>query len=352
MSLAFQKKVVVHWDEYDRILPSDNSSASKIKRRALFDEFDPAGNGILQQAAVVRSIFRLFPRVAGITDTRSLIHVCFRVARDTAAPITPISVSALDRNEFRVLLLCLKCYLKAWEVWYNFTLNEKNHDELLRLHDINLFQELFESWGYERVDSLMLQLRKDLQRLDTSQVGAVKFEAFADAALRRTLPFLSQAEEDAEKDEAKRLLQATHAHLFSEDRQKPTTPSFHGGVTQALGRRPRRSSSAAAFDGSVTTYVKDQVSGWPSQAHSQYRHDFATPKFANLKRQQLSLQGGANSHDLSRFLLPTLHQSKSQPSLQMFQGPSKQGGAERWGPTAAGGSMASPAKSVRFTHAY
>jgi len=351
MSLVFQKKVVVHWDEYNRILPSDNSESSKIKRRALFDEFDPAGNGILQQAAVVRSIFRLFPRVAGITDTRSLINLCFRVARDTSAPITPISVSSVDRNEFRVLLICLRCYLKAWEIWHNYTQNETNHDGLLRLDDIDLFQDLFEAWGYEKVDSLMIQLRNDFQRLDTAQVWAIRFDAFADAAMRRTMPFLCREEEHAERETAKRLLQATHAHLFSEDRQKPPNTSFQGGVTQALGRRPRRSSSTAAFDGSVTTYMKDQVSGWASQAHSQYKHDFATPKFASLKQKQLALQEESKSHDLSRFLLPTLHQSRSQPSLHKLQSPSTQDGAPRWGPTAAGGSMASPAKSVRFTHA-
>jgi len=220
MSFVFQKKVVVHWDEYNRILPSDNSESSKIKRRALFDEFDPAGNGILQQAAVVRSIFRLFPRVAGITDTRSLINLCFRVARDTSAPITPISVSSVDRNEFRVLLICLRCYLKAWEVWHNYTQIETNHDGLLRLDDIDLFQDLFEAWGYEKVDSLMIQLRNDFQRLDTAQVWAIRFDAFADAAMRRTMPFLCREEEHAERETAKRLLQATHAHLFSEDRQK------------------------------------------------------------------------------------------------------------------------------------
>jgi len=289
--------------------------------------------------------------VAGITDTRSLINVCFHVARDTSAPITSISVSSLDRNEFRVLLICLKCYLKAWEGWHNHTLSEKKHDGLFRLDDIDLFQGLFEAWVYEKVDSLVVQLRKDFKRLDTAELGALKFEAFADAALRRVMPFLSQEGEDAEREDAKRLLQATHAHLFSEDRQKSTGTSFMGGVTQALGRRPKRSSSTAAFDGSVTTYVKDQVSGWASQAHSQYRHDFATPKFASLKQRQLASLEEPKSHDLSRFVLPTLHQSRSQPGLHKLQGPSKQDETLRWGPTAAGGSMASPAKSVRFMHA-
>lgn len=322
-----RKQLVIHWEDYDRTLPTDSSSLSKLRRRELFDEFDPAGNGILQQAAVVRALFRLFPRVAGILDTRPLLNLCFRVARDTSPPIVPISVASIDRNEFRSLLICLRCYLKLWEVWYNHTSGERRHDGLLRPEDADLFHQLLKQWNCADVNSVLVRLRSDITRLDSGKVGAVEFDKFADAALRRTLPYLTQEEEGAEVEEAQRLLKATHNHLFF--KEAPVGPQFSGAVTLALGKGRNqgynaRSSASLPFDGSVTSYVKGKNKGWSADAHSQYVHDFAVPQYAALKQAAKS-----------RF---SLGRSESTPSLLPGSGLS-----------AAGGLIASsPAKQVTF----
>lgn len=317
---------MIHWEDYDRTLPTDNSSKSKLRRRELFDEFDPAGNGILQQAAVVRALFRLFPRVTGILDTRALLNLCFRVARDTSAPVVPISVASIDRNQFRSLLICLKCYLKMWEVWYQHIAGEQGHDGLLGPADTDVFHRLFKEWNCADVDSILLRLQSDAIRLDAGKIGAVEFDTFADAALRRTLPFLTQEEEVAEVGDAKRLLKATHSHLFFKE-GAPAGPQFSGGVTMALGKGPKNSGSSGSvpFDGNVTSYLKSRHNGWSADAHSQYIHDFAVPRYAALKQ-----QASKSRSSLSR--------SESQPSFPVS------------GLTAAGGIIArTPAsKQVSF----
>jgi len=377
-----RKQLVIHWEDYDRTLPTGKDSLSKLRRRDLFQEFDPNGNGILQQSSVVRALFRLFPRVVGIVDTRPLLNLCFRVARDTAPPIVPISVAGMDRNEFRVLLICLKCYLKAWEVWYNHFSNETAHDGLVRLEDIEVFRPLFDEWDLDNIDMMALRIQQDFRSLDAHSMGALQFDKFADSFLRRCLPFLSQDDEEAEQDEAKRLLKQTHAHLFLTDDEAPKPGARHfGGVTRALGMRPNarsrmmevRPDSSAAFDGSVTRYVKDQGKGWSAQVHSQYRHDFASPKYTaaqiaaampkspsvptlkrnirqvGLTRNQATMdEAKSTRYNLSRFML---HQSKSDaaiPTSQTALHALEKDRAERSGLAAAGALISSPMKRKGF----
>lgn len=346
MALAasnLKKQLVIHWEDFDRNLPHGSDSQSKLRRRELFEEFDPNGNGILSQAHIVRSIYRLFPRVVGIVDTRPLLNLCFRVARNTSQPIVPISVANADRNQFRVMLIVLRCYFKAWEVWYNHTSAMPGHDGLIRLEDIDIFRTLFEEWKVDNLDMMVLRLRRDFNSLDVGKVGALQFDKFADSCLRRTTPMLSQEDEDAEQEEAKRLLKQTHAHLFVEDAPTPS-PKVIGGVTRTLGMRPKlgkaapsrlNMNSSAGFDGSVTRYMKDQGTGWSAQVHSQYKHDYASPAYtlaknaANMAKSpsspsfikrtvrqvgssKLHEAGHETRYNLSRFLL---NRSSTEPSI-------------------------------------
>jgi len=325
--------MVIHWEDYDRTLPTGKDSQSKLRRRELFGEFDPNGNGILQQHEVVKRLFRLFPRVVGIVDTRPLLNLCFRVARDTVTPIFAVSVAAMDRNQFRVLLICLKCYLKAWEVWYNHNLSLRG-DGLIRPADFEVFRELFAEWEIENTDRLLLRMRDDFRRMDSGSLGALPFEKFADFLLRRALPHLSLEDEEAEMEEAKRLLKQTHAHLFVEDTEVPEpAPRQFGGVTRALGLRPGRNAptkfsaaqlnSSAAFDGNVTRYVRDQGKGWVAQAHSQYSHDYTSPKFEAFKLAASSMPKSPSSPSLKRSV-------RQSGTLSRYQAPEEAGKATRY----------------------
>jgi len=277
-------------------------------------------------------------------DTRPLLNLCFRVARNSSPPIVPISVANVDRNQFRVMLICLRCYFKVWEVWCNHTSVVRGHNGLIRLEDIDIFRTLFEEWNVDNIDMMVLRLRKDFNSFDIGKVGALPFDKFADSCLRRITPMLSQEDEDAEQEEAKRLLRQTHAHLFVKDEDAPgPAPKVIGGVTRTLGMRPRHGkvgppllnmNSSAGFDGSVTRYVKDQGTGWSSQVHSQYRHDYASPAYTQVKNaasmpkspsspfirrtvrqvgsSQLQEAGHETRYNLSRFVL---NHSSSEPSL-------------------------------------
>lgn len=294
---------VVHWEEYDKLLPTSLDCASKLRQRKLFEEFDPKGEGIVQQPVVVRGLFRLVPRVGGINDTRSLIELCFRITQQTIRPVIDLSYESLDRNQFRVLLITLRCYLRLWEQFYNYT-EGRSSDSLVRVSDIQAFQPVLEEWS-PNVEMLLIRLQEDVKQLDTLKSGVVPFNKFADCCLRRTLSVLAEYGEEAEKEETRRLLKQTHSHLFHKDpAEAPPKKTAFGGVTMALGMRPRMSASKFAmspvaakgtaqvgFDGAVTRYVKQQNQGWSTQALTSYSIDYQQPK-----QRELTLALAAQSH--------------------------------------------------------
>ncbi|CAE8633876.1 unnamed protein product, partial [Polarella glacialis] len=87
-----------------------------------------------------------------------------------------------------------------------------------------------------------------------------------------------------------------------------------GGVTLSLGMRPRRPRMSVplpaeeltmggpgGFDGAVTRYVKDQGQGWRAQGQSQYKDDYAMPKYREMAAAQSTqkpLQSDTHQHQV------------------------------------------------------
>jgi len=209
------RQFTVHWADLARCLPVENDSAAKARRRELFETFDPQGQGILSQARVVKALFRLMPNVSGITDMWIIIHQAFGVARDIVAPITPIGVDRMDRNQFRVLMIYLWHFFKLWDIFAQLNMGTDNRKVTQKQ-----FEEMLpwvRAWGVK--DAGMWATNPDacFESVDRNRQGWVVFEDFAEFILRHAVPQLCADGEEEGRAEAVRLLRRTNPQLLQKE---------------------------------------------------------------------------------------------------------------------------------------
>jgi Ca2+-binding EF-hand superfamily protein len=105
----------IDWAAVQAKLPVDKDEASKQKRMAMFDQFDPNKNGYLSLAEIDKGM----RDVLGLQDLFDAKPVLMR-AYQAAKGINPKpgrGEDYVERAEFRMLLVYLKAYLKIWEVF-------------------------------------------------------------------------------------------------------------------------------------------------------------------------------------------------------------------------------------------
>uniref|UniRef100_A0A7S1RWS0 EF-hand domain-containing protein n=1 Tax=Alexandrium catenella TaxID=2925 RepID=A0A7S1RWS0_ALECA len=202
---------VVHWSDLVPKLPFASDSASKRKRRELFDACDPRGIGLLSQAEVVRYYFRLLPPVSGVVDMKKALDACFRAAREAIEPVVHIGSQQLERNQFRVFLMSVWYYVKIWECFC--TLDETGE----RVANLDNFMKVLPAmvqWGFGAAVADWISDPLPIFRLiDLNDVGEVSFDELAEFCLRHGLQKLGAENAEEERKEALDLLGRTHPQL-------------------------------------------------------------------------------------------------------------------------------------------
>lgn len=263
---------VVHWGDVAPKLPFGSEPATKKKRRELFEACDPRGIGLLSHAEVVRYYFRLLPPITGVMDTKLVLELCFRVARETVKPVVHIGFQQLDRNQFRVFLMSIWYYIKLWEIFC--TIDESGERIVTIDHFIKVLPAMAQ-WGFGEVDQWLMDPEPAFQKLDRSGCGEVTFDELAEFCLRHGTPKLSELDDDEERTKALSLLTRIDPNLAA---KVAPEPKYNGSVPpvpppgQKLppsGLPPSGRPSPGNSPGSNA----DRMKRWSSQ----YRTDYMPP---------------------------------------------------------------------------
>ena len=103
----------IDWDKVCSKLPT--SRDEKEKRFALFSQFDPNGNGKLSLAEVDKGLKDVV-QLDEIFDAKSVIMRAFQAAKKVASKEGNTD-DYVEKNEFRLLLLYLQCYLRLYQIF-------------------------------------------------------------------------------------------------------------------------------------------------------------------------------------------------------------------------------------------
>lgn len=218
---------VVHWPDLAQHCPTGTDYASKSRRRELFDDFDPQGNGILFQAHTVRGLFRLLPPISGISDIKIVLRKGIAVVVERIEPVTPLGIDRVDRNQFRCLLIYIWHYVKLWDLCVQ--LFGTGQQRVTRAIFEKVLPDLRE-WGFEGAEVWAAQPALIFERMDREGTGLVRFEHFAEFCLRHALPDLCKPDGELERHWATELLRRTHPHLFEQQSPKKQDIFFLGSV--------------------------------------------------------------------------------------------------------------------------
>ncbi|MHA7927728.1 MAG: EF-hand domain-containing protein, partial [Marinobacter sp.] len=195
---ATEDRPRIDWDKINSKLPTDKTDEQKAKRKELFYQFDPNGNGYLSLAEVdrgCRDVLGLYE----IFNCKKVIMRAYQAAKGANNEKTRLTGDKLgqdyvERTEFRLLLVYLKRYFQIWRV---FDVVDTGHDHRINLDEFAKALPLFKEWGVTVDDPAAI-----FNSIDKNGGGEILFDEFADWALLRGI---NQSEND--KEDYSRILE-------------------------------------------------------------------------------------------------------------------------------------------------
>ncbi|KAJ9457222.1 Flagellar calcium-binding protein [Diplonema papillatum] len=168
----------INWPEITAKLPSEKTAAAKAKRKELFNQMDPNGNGYLSLAEVDKGL-RDTLQCDEVFDCKPAIIRAFNSAKDVAPSRTKHSDDFVTRREFRVLMVALRQYFELWQM---FDEVDTGDDRRVDKDEFRKAMPLLESWGVQVPDP-----DATFKEIDTNGGGQILFGEFCKWALKHSL---------------------------------------------------------------------------------------------------------------------------------------------------------------------
>eukprot|EP00947_MAST-08B_sp_MAST-8B-sp1_P000300 g300.t1 len=182
------------WHSLADKLPVGKDPAERKQRMAMFDLFDPNGNGYLSLAEVDKGI-RDVLQCEEMFDAKPAIMRAFQAAKDARKTKSKLGADFVERIEFRLLLIYLRRYFELYVMFDVLNGDDRRIDEAEFVAAVPKLA----GWGVEVSDPAA-----EFKAIDTNGGGQVLFDEFSAWALRRGLDLEADDEdEDEEEDEAK-----------------------------------------------------------------------------------------------------------------------------------------------------
>ena len=168
----------IDWTAINAKLPIQRDAESKAKRKALFREFDPNGNGVLSLAEVDKAM-RDVLKIDAIFDAKPAIMRAFQIAKNcTKSKRGDVGDDYIEFKEFRFFLLSLRQYFEYWQA---FSRVDENSDDRISLIEFKNAQEKIEVW-VGTIDP-----EQEFKAIDKNGGGMILFDEFCDWAIKKSL---------------------------------------------------------------------------------------------------------------------------------------------------------------------
>lgn len=172
------EKMNVNWKEVAEKLPWGQDEASALKRKRLFRQFDPNGNGLLSLAEADKGV--VVDLQLGDVCSKQVIMRAFNAAKSVNQSGNKAqNDDYVDISEFRMFLLYLRQYL---ELWVMFDAIDTNKDKRIEKAEFAAAVALVAKWGFkiDNPDAVFSEIDRD-------GGGMILFDEFAHWAIQHKL---------------------------------------------------------------------------------------------------------------------------------------------------------------------
>jgi len=178
----------VDWEEVNSKLPTSKSSEDKAKRKQMFREFDPNGNGILSLAEIDKAV-RDVLGLDDVFDMKPAIMRAFQIAKDSqkSKRADCSGDDFIERKEFKFFLSSLRQYI---EYYVAFSRADENDDKRISKDEFVAAKDKIESWVGE------IDADASFAEIDENGGGFILFDEFCKWAIRKNLDLDDDIDED------------------------------------------------------------------------------------------------------------------------------------------------------------
>jgi len=169
----------IDWVAISGKLPSKKTEEEKARRKQMFNEFDPNGNGILSLAEVDKGV-RDVLQLDAVFDAKPAIMRAFQIAKNcTKSKRSDVSGDDyIEFKEFRFFLLSLRQY---FEYYVAFVRCDTNSDHKISKEEFAAAKEKIEVWVGE------IDVEASFREIDTNGGGSILFDEFCAWAIKKNL---------------------------------------------------------------------------------------------------------------------------------------------------------------------
>ena len=169
-----------------RALPTEKTAEQKERRMAMFDHFDPNGNGYLSLAEVDKGLHETFG-LEGVYNCKPAIIRAFNAAKGLKKGGSGRDDDYVTKVEFRMLLVYLKQYFELFQIFDGI---DTGADRRIDAGEFVRAADKLRAWGMEVADDP----EATFDEIDADGGGQILFIEFCEWAMARNL--LAHVHED------------------------------------------------------------------------------------------------------------------------------------------------------------
>mmetsp|Transcript_38863 Transcript_38863/g.83718 ORF Transcript_38863/g.83718 Transcript_38863/m.83718 type:complete len:191 (+) Transcript_38863:122-694(+) len=173
------KVMPIDWDNIRQKLPTEKTNEQKAKRKLLFRQFDPNGNGYLSLAEIEKGV-RDVLQLPEIYERKEVMMRAYQAAKGVAnTNKNEVGSDFVEASEFRLLLLYLLNYPQVSQM---FDRIDTEGDHRINLEEFEAAIPMMETWGVAITDA-----EASFNEIDDNGGGQILFDEFADWAIKKGL---------------------------------------------------------------------------------------------------------------------------------------------------------------------
>jgi len=168
----------IDWDAIAAKLPTKKNAEDKARRKKMFNEFDPNGNGILSLAEIDKAM-RDVLALDDLFDAKRAIMRAFQIAKNCKkSKRGDLGDDYIELLEFKYFLISLRQY---FEYYVAFVRVDADSDHRISLEEFKASQATIEKW-VGKIDA-----EKSFKAIDTNHGGFILFDEFCKWAIKKHL---------------------------------------------------------------------------------------------------------------------------------------------------------------------
>jgi len=183
----------IDWTSINEKLPYQRTEEQKTKRRELFNQFDPNGNGYLSLAEVDKGM-RDVLQSDELFDCKQAVNRAFHFAKNKSQGDSKHGDDLLEFREFRLFLQTLRQFFEYYQAFARIDTGDDNRVSKEEFCSDKI-KESIETWVGKIED-----MEAEFDTIDTNAGGQILFTEFVDWALEKNLDIEDDADEAPTED--------------------------------------------------------------------------------------------------------------------------------------------------------